>query len=132
MQIRLSEKSAVALNLPLKGKAGQPIQAVLTQQEFERLSADLFRQARLPLDTACWQVHFIFSACSHGIPQHASVLQSASKHLALPRWRHSLFSHPAAQCGVLQIGGCLLLQSLRRQAGTNDTPEGPDVSFGLH
>ena len=56
MQVRLSETSSVAIKIPLKGRDGQPVQAVLSQQEFERLSADLFRRARLPLDEACWQV----------------------------------------------------------------------------
>lgn len=41
--------------MPLKGRNGQPVEAVLSQQEFESLSADLFRRARLPLDEACWQ-----------------------------------------------------------------------------
>lgn len=44
------------MNLPLTGRSGQPVQAVLTQQEFESLCSDLFRRARLPLDEACWQV----------------------------------------------------------------------------
>ena len=42
--------------MPLKGRDGQRVEAVLSQQEFEQLSADLFRRARLPLDQACWQV----------------------------------------------------------------------------
>ncbi len=56
MQIRLSETSSVAIKMPLKGRDGQRVEAVLSQQEFEQLSADLFRRARLPLDQACWQV----------------------------------------------------------------------------
>lgn len=56
LQMRLSETGSVAIKMPLKGRDGQPVQAVLTQQEFERMSADLFRRARLPLDEACWQV----------------------------------------------------------------------------
>lgn len=56
MQMRLSETASVAIKMPLKGRSGQPVEAVLTQQEFEGLSADLFRRARLPLDEACWQV----------------------------------------------------------------------------
>ena len=56
VQIRLSETSSVAIKMPLKGRDGQRVEAVLSQQEFEQLSADLFRRARLPLDQACWQV----------------------------------------------------------------------------
>lgn len=56
LQMRLSDTASVAIKMPLTGRDGQPIQAVLTQQDFERLSADLFRRARLPLDEACWQV----------------------------------------------------------------------------
>lgn len=56
MQMRLSETTSVTIKMPLKGRDGQLIQALLSQQEFERLSADLFRRARLPLDEACWQV----------------------------------------------------------------------------
>ena len=56
MQMRLSETTSVTIKMPLKGRDGQPVEAVLSQQEFERLSADLFRRARLPLDEACWQV----------------------------------------------------------------------------
>ena len=53
--------------MPLKGRNGQPVEAVLSQQEFESLSADLFRRARLPLDEACWQVGYL--AC-HVLAAH--------------------------------------------------------------
>lgn len=60
LQIRLSDTASVAIKMPLTGRDGEPIQAVLTQQDFDRLSADLFRRARLPLDEACWQVLLFF------------------------------------------------------------------------
>ena len=60
LQIRLSDTASVAIKMPFTGRDGEPIQAVLTQQHFDRLSADLFRRARLPLDEACWQVLLVF------------------------------------------------------------------------
>ena len=75
--------------MPLTGRDGQPIQAVLTQQDFERLSADLFRRARLPLDEACWQV----------LPPSLTALESSGIHTLLS-W-----------CLLEDIVRCLSLQS---------------------
>ena len=56
LQIRLSETDSVKIGMPFKGRDGKPIEAVLSQQDFENLSQELFERARLPLDEACWQV----------------------------------------------------------------------------
>lgn len=42
----------VTIRMPVGGG----VEAELTRQKFEGLTADLFRRARLPLDQACWQV----------------------------------------------------------------------------
>ena len=99
LQMRLSDTASVAIKMPLTGRNGQPIQAVLTQQDFERLSADLFRRARLPLDEACWQVLPLSLTARHPLIVH--------KHpYALLSW-----------C-LLAIVQCLSLQSaLCRQLG---------------
>ena len=57
LQIRLSEADSVKIGMPFKGRDGKPIEAVLSQQDFENLSQELFERARLPLDEACWQVN---------------------------------------------------------------------------
>ncbi|KAK9810103.1 hypothetical protein WJX72_004949 [[Myrmecia] bisecta] len=51
-KIQLSESERVAFNMPF-GSEG--LRAVLTRQELEKMTAPLFRRARLPLDQACWQ-----------------------------------------------------------------------------
>lgn len=50
-KISLSEQERVLIRMPI----GDGIEAELSQQTFEGLTADLFRRARLPLDQACWQ-----------------------------------------------------------------------------
>ena len=62
MQIRLSQTEAVSIKMPFKGAGGQLIEAVLTQQAFEGMSAKLFRRLRDPLDDACQQVCLFSSA----------------------------------------------------------------------
>ena len=37
--------------------------AVLTRRQFEKLSAELFRRAREPVDKACWQVGIAAENC---------------------------------------------------------------------
>jgi len=54
--VALSTAAKVRLRMPIGGAGGGPLEVVLTQQDLERLSADLFRRARLPIDQACWQV----------------------------------------------------------------------------
>ena len=91
LQIRLSDTASVAIKMPLKGRDGQPIQVVLTQQKFEELSADLFRRARLPLDEACWQV-FLFPLqlalvynCERNL--RSAELQVTLTHSLLSQWK---------------------------------------------
>lgn len=36
------------------GPGGGPLQVSLDQDQFDELSTELFQQARLPLDQACW------------------------------------------------------------------------------
>lgn len=50
-KIKLSTEEKVVIRMPV----GKGIEAVLTRQMFEGMTADLFRRARLPLDQACWQ-----------------------------------------------------------------------------
>jgi heat shock 70kDa protein 1/2/6/8 len=50
-KIKLSTDEKVVIRMPVGGG----IEAVLTRQMFEGMTADLFRRARLPLDQACWQ-----------------------------------------------------------------------------
>eukprot|EP00887_Chlorella_sp_A99_P001468 scaffold8.g1468.t1 len=50
-KIQLSTQERVVIRMPL----GAGVEAVLTRQLFEGLTADLFRRARQPLDAACWQ-----------------------------------------------------------------------------
>lgn len=50
-KIKLSTEDKVVIRMPVGGG----IEAVLTRQMFEGMTADLFRRARLPLDQACWQ-----------------------------------------------------------------------------
>jgi heat shock 70kDa protein 1/2/6/8 len=50
-KIKLSTEERVVVRMPIAGG----IEATLTRQTFEGLTADLFRRARLPLDQACWQ-----------------------------------------------------------------------------
>lgn len=101
LQIRLSDTASVAIKMPLKGRDSQPIQAVLTQQKFEQLSADLFRRARLPLDEACWQVFPVL--CSS---RALAVRTHVQQHRPC-----SLHSHSAA--GPLQFA---LIHSSRARA----------------
>jgi len=54
--VALSTAPKVRLRMPIGGSGGGPLEVVLTQQDLERLSAGLFRRARLPIDQACWQV----------------------------------------------------------------------------
>lgn len=83
LQIRLSDTASVAIKMPLKGRDSQPIQAVLTLQKFEQLSADLFRRARLPLDEACWQV-FPFLCSSMALAAHTQSAEPQFKQLPKP------------------------------------------------
>jgi molecular chaperone DnaK len=50
-KIGLSRRERVVVRMP----AGGGVEAALTRQAFEGLTAGLFRRARLPLDQACWQ-----------------------------------------------------------------------------
>lgn len=50
-KIKLSTEDKVVIRMPVGGG----VEAVLTRQMFEGMTADLFRRARLPLDQACWQ-----------------------------------------------------------------------------
>ena len=61
--MELSTASKVRLRMPLGGAGGGPLEVVLTQQDLERLSAPLFRRARLPIDQACWQARFSCKQC---------------------------------------------------------------------
>lgn len=50
-KIKLSTEEKVLIRMPI----GKGIEAVLTRNMFEGMTVELFRQARLPLDQACWQ-----------------------------------------------------------------------------
>ena len=63
----LSNAPKVRLRMPIGGAGGGPLEVVLTQQDLERLSADLFRRARLPIDQACWQVCPVAPACDQSV-----------------------------------------------------------------
>ena len=56
VQVQLSTSESVTLRLSPPGDGAQPVSAVLTRRQFEKLSAELFRRAREPVDKACWQV----------------------------------------------------------------------------
>lgn len=50
-KMQLSKSDVAVIRMPVGGG----IEASLSRQKFESLSADLFRRARMPLDHACWQ-----------------------------------------------------------------------------
>jgi heat shock protein 1/8 len=50
-KIKLSTEQAVTLRMPVAGG----VEATLSRQTLEKLTAALFRRARAPLDQACWQ-----------------------------------------------------------------------------
>jgi heat shock protein 1/8 len=50
-KIKLSTEQAVTLRMPVAGG----VEATLSRQTLEKLTAPLFRRARAPLDQACWQ-----------------------------------------------------------------------------
>ncbi len=52
--MKLSTEAEVTLRMPFGGPGG--IRAVLSRSRFEKLSAHLFRRARLAIDNAAWQV----------------------------------------------------------------------------
>ena len=52
----LSTAKKVKLRMPVGGPGGGPLQVILTRVELDKMSAPLFRRARLPIDQACWQV----------------------------------------------------------------------------
>ncbi|DBA67062.1 TPA: hypothetical protein ACH3X2_001393 [Trebouxia sp. C0005] len=111
-KIRLSETSSVVIKMPLKGRDGQLVEAVLSQQEFEQLSADLFRRARLPLDQACWQAGVDLGSV-RADQENEKKRQGKSKKRALPKAQlRPKRRAPISQ--VLLVGGSTRMPAMRR------------------
>lgn len=68
LQVALSTAQKVKLRMPVGGPGGTPLAVVLTRGEFEKLTAPLYRRARLPIDQACWQVSFHAYHMLHPLP----------------------------------------------------------------
>ncbi|KAL6761638.1 Hsp70 protein-domain-containing protein [Haematococcus lacustris] len=50
----LSTADSVVLRMPVGGPQGGPLEVPFTRKQLEQLTQPLWRQARLPLDKACW------------------------------------------------------------------------------
>ncbi|KAL3139986.1 hypothetical protein ABBQ38_004272 [Trebouxia sp. C0009 RCD-2024] len=111
-KIRLSDTASVAIKMPLKGRDSQPIQAVLTLQKFEQLSADLFRRARLPLDEACWQAGVDLGSVRADLEAERKRRGKGKKQAAPQAQLRPKRRPPISQ--VLLVGGSTRMPAFRR------------------
>lgn len=54
-KVQLSLHEEVVVRMPVGGPGGGPLKVTVTREDLDRLSTDLYRRCRLPLDQACWQ-----------------------------------------------------------------------------
>lgn len=58
----------MALRLPVGGRDGAGVEAVLTRQQLEKLCAPLFKRMGKAVDEACWQVQCFFTTFCLPVP----------------------------------------------------------------
>eukprot|EP00798_Chlamydomonas_sp_ICE-L_P030049 gene30049-35020_t len=115
-KVQLADNDEVVLRMPVGGRDGGGVEAILTRAQLDKLSAPLWKRCRMPLDQACWNAGVDLGSVVGDLEAKKSKMRSTG----VPQWRTETLQPqirvkqrpPVSE--VLMVGGATRMKAVQK------------------